>query len=178
MLIVAQPWLAHERLPGGATMLGLLVGVLAGSELIGSLAAGAARPAVRPMLRIGTLQMLAGGALLLLLGANPVLILVGEVLCAVPAAFLTVSSQTVRYQRTPEELRARTMTLMRTLILGAVPLGSVIAGPLLAGGHYNTVVLLMAAIAGVPGLLVVTLVGAAVVNPLPVYGRSAEGEIA
>src|SRR5690606_1995534 len=56
MLIVMQPWLAHERLPGGAVMLGVLVSVLAGAELVGSLVAGAIRPARRPMLRMGLLQ--------------------------------------------------------------------------------------------------------------------------
>ncbi len=59
MLLVAQPWLAHERLPGGAIMLGALGGVLACAELTGSVIAGAIRPAVRPMLRIGLLQFVA-----------------------------------------------------------------------------------------------------------------------
>jgi MFS family permease len=164
MLIVTQPWLAHEKLAGGATMLGLLVGVLAGAEMLGSLIAGAIKPAVRPMVRIGSLQLVAGGGLLLLLGANPVLVLIGQVVCGTPAALLTVSSQTVRYKRTPEELRARTMTLMRTLMLGAVPVGSVIAGPLLAAGQYGGMVVLMAVIAGAPGLLSLLIVPSAVVN--------------
>lgn len=164
MLIVTQPWLAHEKLAGGATMLGLLVGVLAGAEMLGSLIAGAIKPAVRPMVRIGSLQLVAGGGLLLLLGANPVLVLIGQVVCGAPAALLTVSSQTVRYKRTPEELRARTMTLMRTLMLGAVPVGSVIAGPLLAAGQYGGMVVLMAVIAGAPGLLSLLIVPSAVVN--------------
>ncbi|MGW7362019.1 MFS transporter [Streptomyces sp. NPDC054841] len=169
MLIVTQPWLAHERLPGGATMLGLIVGVLAGAEMVGSLIAGAVKPAVRPMVRIGLLQLVAGGGLLLLLGANPVLILIGQAICGIPAMVMTVSSQSVRYQRTPEVLRARTMTLMRTLMHSAVPVGSFVAGPLLAGGHYSALVLTMAVVAGAPGLLSLVLVRDAVVNePEPV----------
>jgi hypothetical protein len=164
MLIVAQPWLAHERLPGGATMLGVLVGGLAGAEMIGSLIAGAIKPAVRPMLRIGLLQVISGSGLLLLLGANPVLILVGQVICGLPAMLMTVSSQSIRYQRTPEVLRGRTMTLMRTLMHSAYPLGAMVAGPLLAGDHYTAVVLTMAVAAGVPGLLTLGLVRNAVVN--------------
>ncbi|MGW0873048.1 MFS transporter [Streptomyces sp. NPDC002740] len=164
MLIVVQPWLAHERLPGGATMLGVLVGGLAGAEMIGSLIAGAIKPAVRPMLRIGLLQVISGSGLLLLLGANPVLILVGQAVCGLPAMLMTVSSQSVRYQRTPEVLRGRTMTLMRTLMHSAYPLGAIVAGPLLAGDHYTVVVLAMVVAAGAPGLLTLALVRNAVVD--------------
>ncbi|MCK7624990.1 MFS transporter [Streptomyces sp. RS10V-4] len=153
MLTVAQPWLAHERLPGGATMLGALAGVLAGAQLTGSVIAGALRPAARPMLRIGTLQLLAAGGLLLLLGAHPVLVLVGQVVYGLPDAMVTVSSQTVRYAHTPEELRGRTMTLMRTLMLSALPIGSVLAGPLLDSGNYTAMVLVMTLLAAVPGVL-------------------------
>jgi predicted MFS family arabinose efflux permease len=165
MLIVTQPWLAHERLAGGAVILGALVGTLAAAEMIGSLIAGAIRPARRPMFRIGLLQIVAGGGLLLMLGANPYLILIAQVVCGLPAALLTVSSQTVRYQRTPEHLRARTMTLMRTMMLGAVPVGSALAGVLLDSGSYTTLVVVMAVIAGAPGLLSVVFVRSAVVNP-------------
>lgn len=167
MLIVAQPWLAHERLAGGANILGVLVGSLAAAEMVGSLIAGTIRPAVRPMLRIGLLQLVAGSSLLLLLGANPYLVIAGQIFCGVPAALLTVSSQTVRYQRTPENLRARTMTLMRTLMLGAVPVGSALAGPLLNANAYTPLVLLMALIAGAPGLLAVIFIRSAVVNERP-----------
>jgi MFS family permease len=176
MLIVVQPWLARDRLAGGATILGVLVATLAGAELVGSVVAGAIKPAMRPMLRIGLLQILAGTSLLLLLGANLALVLIGQVVCAVPAALLTVSSQSVRYQRTPEHLRGRTLTLMRTLMLGAVPLGSVIAGPLLAGGHYDSMVVLMALLAGAPGVLSVVFVRNAVVNtPEPFAGHGHSG---
>ncbi|MFF8990527.1 MFS transporter [Streptomyces sp. NPDC014983] len=164
MLIVAQPWLAHERLPGGATMLGVLVGVLACAEMAGSVLAGLIPPAVRPMLRIGVLQLVSGAGLLFLLGAHPALVLVGQVVCGIPAAVLVVSSQAVRYERTPEALRGRTMTLMRTLMLSALPVGSVIAGPLLGSGQYTAMVLVMVVLAGGPGLLSLLFVRDAVVN--------------
>jgi MFS family permease len=164
MLLVAQPWLAHERLPGGAIMLGVLGAVLACAELTGSVIAGASRPAARPMLRIGLLQFVAGGGLLLLLHVDPVTVMIGEVVCGVPAALLVVSSQAVRYARTPEALRGRTMTLMRTLMLGALPVGSVIGGPLLAANDYPVMVLVMVVLAGVPGVLSLSLRNA-VINP-------------
>src|SRR6185295_6908748 len=53
MLIVVQPWLAHERLSGGVRVLGVVVGVLAVAEITGSMLAGVISPARRPMLRIG-----------------------------------------------------------------------------------------------------------------------------
>ncbi|MGW7383051.1 MFS transporter [Streptomyces sp. NPDC054794] len=164
MLIVTQPWLAHEKLTGGATMLGIIVGGLAAAEMIGSLIAGAVKPAVKPMVRIGLLQLVAGGGLLLLLGIHPALILIGQAACGIPAMLMTVSSQSVRYQRTPEVLRARTMTLMRTLMHSAVPVGSFVAGPLLAGGHYTALVVTMAAVAGAPGLLSLLFVRDDVIN--------------
>ncbi|MGW7489030.1 MFS transporter [Streptomyces sp. NPDC054786] len=153
MLTVAQPWLAHERLPGGATMLGALAGVLAGAQLAGSVIAGVIRPAARPMRRIGLLQLTAAAGLLLLLGAHPLLVLLGQAVFGLPDAMVTVSSQTVRYAHTPEELRGRTMTLMRTLMLSALPVGSVIAGPLLDSGNYTAMVVVMMALAALPGLL-------------------------
>jgi MFS family permease len=186
MLIVTQPWLAHERLRGGATMLGVLVGVLAAAEMAGSLIAGAIRPAPRPMLRIGLLQLVAGGGLLLLLGADPALVLIGQVVCGLPASLLVVSSQAIRYERTPEEVRGRTMTLMRTLMLSALPVGSLIAGPLLESGAYTATVLLMAALAGIPGLLSLIFVRDSVVNEptpkptlpvAPAAGRPILGEV-
>ncbi len=167
MLLVAQPWLAHERLPGGAIMLGALGGVLACAELDRLDIAGAIRPAVRPMLRIGLLQFVAGAGLLLLLQADPITVMMGEVVCGVPAALLVVSSQAVRYARTPEALRGRTMTLMWTLMLSALPVGSVIGGPLLAADDYTVMVLVMALLAAVPGILSLSLRNAVINRRMP-----------
>jgi predicted MFS family arabinose efflux permease len=174
MLNIVQPWLAHDRLAGGARTLGLLVGVLAAAELVGSLTAGARRSPARPLLWIGGAQMICGAGLLLFLGASLSMILLGEIVCALPAGFAAVCSQTVRYERIPEHLRARTLTLISTLILGAVPLGSLVGGPLLAAGHYDLVVMLMAAFVGPPGLLFVCLAGTTVGTEWPAPGREAE----
>jgi hypothetical protein len=70
----------------------------------------------------------------------------------------------VRYQRTPEHLRARTLTLMRTLMLGAFPVGAALAGPFLAAGYYSQLIILLAVVAGAPGLLSVIFVRNAVIN--------------
>ncbi|KUN85333.1 hypothetical protein AQJ66_14385 [Streptomyces bungoensis] len=153
MLMVVQPWLAHDRLRDGAGVLGLLVAGLAAAELIGSFAGGTLDAATRPMLRIGACQLLAGTGLLLLLGGHLPAVLAGQLVFGAGSALATVSSQVVRYARTPPELLARTMTLMRTLMLGAIPLGSLVAGPLLAAHRYTATVLVMAGVTVVPGLL-------------------------
>ncbi|MFE5404283.1 MFS transporter [Streptomyces sp. NPDC056580] len=153
MLMVMQPWLAHDRLRDGAGVLGLLVAGLAAAELLGSFAGGTLNASARPMLRIGACQLLAGTGLLLFLGGHLPAILAGQLVFGVGSALATVSSQVVRYARTPPALLARTMTLMRTLMLGAIPLGSLLAGPLLAGQRYTATVLVMVAITVVPGLL-------------------------
>ncbi|WP_051966859.1 MFS transporter [Kitasatospora mediocidica] len=152
MLTVTQPWLAEYTFAKSARTFGLLVAVFAGAELVGSLIAGSRPAATRPMVQIGRLRVISGAGLLFLLVPSLPTVLIGQVICGWAGAMGGVPSQTVRFNRTPPELWARTMTLMRTLILGAIPLGSVIAGPLLAGGRYRTAVLVMAALSGLPGL--------------------------
>lgn len=56
MLMVLEPWFAHDRFPGGAHTLGLILALSGGANLVGSLAAGAVPPSDRQMLRIGVLQ--------------------------------------------------------------------------------------------------------------------------
>jgi MFS family permease len=152
-LLVALPWLARFVFDGGPGALGLMLAVGAGAELIGSLVAGAIKTSDRQMVRIGVLQVFAGAALLLLLPQELPYVLAGLVLNGLLASPMTVLGGVVRLTRTPNVLRGRAMTLMRTTMSGALPLGSALGGLLLTDGHYDALVLAVAALAAVPGLL-------------------------
>jgi predicted MFS family arabinose efflux permease len=154
MLRVTVPWLAHEQLPGGAQDLGLLLGVSSLANLAGSVVGGALRASDRQMRRIGMLQVLAGLSLLCLLVVSTPAVLLGLVLCNGLSAPMAVSSQVVRLARIPEHLRGRTMTLMRTVLNGTIPLGASLGAAFLSVGRYPAAVLVMVTIAAVPGVVV------------------------
>ncbi|WP_326603804.1 MFS transporter [Streptomyces sp. NBC_01799] len=155
MLMVLEPWFAHDRFPGGAHTLGLILALSGGANLAGSLAAGAVPPSDRQMLRIGVLQAVAGASLLLLLAGDLPVVLIGLVLCNVLSTPMTVSSQVLRLSRIPAGLRGRTLTLMRTVMNATTPLGAATAGPLLAAGAHQAVIVLMTLAAALPGLWLV-----------------------
>ncbi len=158
MLLVVEPWLARYVLPQGAKILGALLATLAAGELLGSIVAGSMRPSRRFVPRIGAVQALAGVAFLLLLAeTNVPLILGGLFLIGFLSSPMTVMAQVVRLTRTPAHLRGRTITLVRTLMQGATPVGSAVIGLPLAAGQYAAAVITMAALAGGPGLLMVGL---------------------
>ena len=157
MVLVTLPWLVHERLPGGAVTLGLLLAIGNGAGLAGALVAGAVKPSVRQMRRVGVLQAVAGCAMLLLQVTVLPFVLLGVVLFELLTAPMSVSAQVVRLARIPATLRGRTMTIMRTVMNSAIPLGTAIAAPLLAAGLYPLVVVLMALIAAVPGFVVAAM---------------------
>jgi len=154
MLRVANPWLAADRLSGGSHTLGLLLASYGGAQLVGSLVAGSLKPSDRQMRRIGVLQILAGGSLLFLLVSKEPLIVAGLVLCGLLSSPMSVSSQVIRVLHIPVEMRGRSMTFMRTLMNGAIPLGSVCAAPMLQAGLYRPMVLTMAGVAALPGAAV------------------------
>jgi hypothetical protein len=152
MIRVTIPWLAHDALPGGARTLGLLLGMASGANLVGSLIAGTIKPADHQLRRIGILQILAGSSLFLLLIVKTPVIIAGLMLCNALSSPMTVSAQVVRLVRIPAELRGRSMTFIRTLMNGTLPLGSAIAAPLLGGGAYGPLVVIMALTAALPGV--------------------------
>lgn len=154
MVRVANPWLAQYKLPGGAHTLGLLLSSYSGAQLVGSLIAGTLKPSDRQMRRIGILQIFAGGSLFLLLFDRLPFIVAGLILCGGFSSPMAVSSQVIRVMRIPTELRGRTMTLMRTLMNGAIPIGSLVAAPLLARGSYHLLVWLMTVTAAIPGVAI------------------------
>jgi MFS family permease len=160
-LLVALPWLARFEYAHGPGVLGLLLASAATAELIGSVVAGAVRTSARQMLRIGVFQTLAGGVLLLMVGRALPWVLAGLVLNGVLSSPMTVLGSVVRLTRTPNALRGRAMTLMRTTMSGALPLGSAIGGFLLAGGHFTALVLLVTVLAAIPGVLTAAVFRAA-----------------
>lgn len=151
-LLVALPWLAKFEFAGGPGILGLLLAVLAAAELAGSLVSGALRTTEKQMLRIGQLQIVAGGMLLLLVPRNLPVIVLGLLLTGILSGPLTVMGGVVRMTRTPTEMRGRAMTLMRTTMAGALPIGSAIGGVLLDGNHYTELIVLVAVLAAAPGI--------------------------
>lgn len=153
-LLVALPWLAKVHLERGPGVLGLMLAVGATAELIGSVVSGAVRTSDRQMIRIGFFQFLAGASLLLLVPASLPFVLAGLVLNGILTSPMTVLGGVVRLTRTPNEQRGRAMTLMRTTMSGALPLGAALGGLLLAGGHYTALIVAVALLAAAPGLLI------------------------
>ncbi|MER6353129.1 MFS transporter [Streptomyces sp. NPDC001634] len=155
MLLVLEPWFAHDRFSGGSGLLGLILAVSGAANLAGSLITGMLPPADRQMLRIGVLQAVAGGSLLLLLVPSLPIVLTGLVLCNLLSTPMTVSSQALRLARIPDALRGRTLILMRTAMNATTPMGTALAGPLLAAGAHGFLIVLMTLCAAVPGLWLV-----------------------
>jgi MFS family permease len=155
MLLVLEPWLAHVRFDGGSGLLGLILAVSGAANLVGSLCVGMLPPADRQMLRIGILQAVAGGSLLLLLVPSLPVVLAGLVLCNLLSTPMAVSSQALRLTRIPQALRGRTLILMRTVMNATTPVGTALAGPLLALGAHGFLVVLMTLSAALPGLWLV-----------------------
>ncbi|HEV2886981.1 MAG TPA: MFS transporter [Jatrophihabitans sp.] len=154
-LLVALPWLAKFEFASGPGILGLLLAVLAAAELVGSLVSGAWKTSERQILRIGQLQIISGGVLLLLVPRSLPVILLGLLLTGILSAPMTVMGGVVRMTRTPTEMRGRAMTLMRTTMAGALPVGAAIAGILLSGSRYTELVVLMTVLATAPGFVTV-----------------------
>ncbi|MEO6502565.1 MAG: MFS transporter [Jatrophihabitantaceae bacterium] len=154
-LLVALPWLAKFEFAGGPGVLGLLLAVLAAAELVGSLVSGGMKTTEKQMLRIGQLQIIAGGLLLLMVYRSLPVILVALLLTGILSAPMTVMGGVVRMTRTPQQMRGRAMTLMRTTMAGALPFGAALGGILLSGGHYTELIVLVTILAAAPGVFTV-----------------------
>jgi MFS family permease len=156
MLLVVLPWLAKTRLRDGALLLGLLLATLAAGELIGAMLAGVRRRDTRPLRAIGTAQVAAGVGFLGLLTVPYVLpMAAGLLLVGLLSAPMTVWAQTLRMQRVPPRLRGRTFARLRTLMQATPPIGAACVTPLLDGGRLGSAALVMAALAGLPGLILI-----------------------
>lgn len=152
-LLVTLPWLAKIEFASGPGILGLMLAVAATAELIGSVVSGAMKTSDRQMIRIGIFQMLAGASLLLLVPASLPFVLAGLILNGILTSPMTVLGGVVRLTRTPVEQRGRAMTLMRTMMSGALPLGAALGGLLLEANQYTTLIVIVVLLAALPGLL-------------------------
>jgi MFS family permease len=152
-LSVWLPLFSVQVLRGGPDLYGILLGVLAGGEVIGSILAGSF---VFP-LSLGRLiclaQILSGMSLaLLLLGPNIWWAMAGLALLGLFSAPLTIWAQTLRMQIIPEQLRGRVFALLRTLMQSAGPLASGGAGVLLPVLGISVMIGLSAVLIGLPGM--------------------------
>lgn len=164
LMLVVAPWLARTQLPGGATALGGLTGTLAAGEIAGAAIAGLTagdvpdRAAVR---RIGLAQATAALALLLILGKpRAVLAYAGFFAVGALTAPMTVWAQSMRMRRVPAAMHGRAFALLRTFMQATPPLGAAMAPVLLANGGLAGTLAVMAAVAGVPALLLIRPAGA------------------
>lgn len=150
MLLVAAPWLAKTRLTGGPTTLGILLSLTAIGEIIGAAVAGLrANSTVRA---IGVAQLLASACYLTLLGPRLPLVGAGFLLVGLLSAPMTVWAQSLRMRRIPAALHGRAFALLRTLMQGTLPLGSLLVTPFLAAGSVGPAAITMTTVAGLPAL--------------------------
>ena len=152
-LSVWLPLFADHILRGGPELYGVLLGVLAGGEVAGSVLSGSLVFPLSPGALICLAQILAGVSLsLLLLGPTIWWTIIGLVLLGFFSAPLTIWAQTLRMQIIPEQLHGRAFALLRTLMQSAGPLASGGAGLLLPILGISAMILLSASLVGVPGL--------------------------
>lgn len=168
---VLAPIYVREVLHGDAAVYGIVVssftaGALAGAVIVGALG-------WRWLLgRSIAGAVLAAGCVNALLLFRPdtlplVVILAGIGLCS---SCLTAWAQTIRMRLIPPELRGRVFAVLRTLMRATPPLGSLLAGVLLAGSvaDITAPVLVASALNVIPGAIALFH---------PALGRAATGEL-
>jgi MFS family permease len=153
MLAVALPIMADGLAGGGSQMYGLLLGAQAIGEVISALLVGGLVLALPLGTRICLAQLCSGVALLLLLiPAPPAVALLALLLFGLCSAPLTIWAQTLRMEIIPAALRGRTFALLRMLMQSGNPLGGALGGTILPALGLPALLLLSAALVGLPGL--------------------------
>jgi MFS family permease len=153
MLLVTAPWLAKHDLSGGAGTLGTLLAATAAGEFVGAAIAGNMSARRSPLRAIAMVQIPAACAYLLLLAApNQIAVGAGFFLVGLLSAPLTVWAQSLRMQRIPPEMHGRAFALLRTLMQATLPLGAVLATPMLVDDQLALAATVMTLTAGLPGL--------------------------
>jgi MFS family permease len=167
--IVVIPIYAVTVLGGDSTTFGLMLSALTAGELIGLLAVGAIDWRWPLGRSIAAAAFLSGLILSLWLLEPPLplllLILAGSGLVE---SSLTPWAQTIRMRLIPPGLRGRVFALLRTLMQSTRPLGSILAGLLLAGGNLTPALAaigLLVAVPGAIGLFIPALSRAATAEP-------------
>jgi MFS family permease len=152
MLTVLLPVFARDVLGVGAPGYGLLVSAMTLGLLVGSVVVGGLRWRW-PLGRSIAAAQLCAGVAIFGLAVAPGLVASASVLFAfgLAASPLTIWAQTIRLRLIPGEMRGRVMSLLRTLMQSTPPLGGLIAGALLGAGMAGPALVLIAAVAGLPG---------------------------
>ncbi len=153
-LSVWLPILSTTFFSGGAGLYGLLLGLLALGEIAGAVIGGSLTASRFSLGRlICVTQVLSGASVgLLLIGRNIWITVTGLVLLGMFSSPLTIWAQTLRMKIIPERMRGRTFALLRTLMQGSSPSGSVIAGYLLPSIGLLMTIVLSAGLIGIPGV--------------------------
>ncbi len=153
MLLITAPWLAKHELAGGAGTLGILLAAAAAGEFVGAAVAGSTRTQRSLLRAIAMVQLPAAGAFLLLLAApSQTAVGAGFFLVGLLSAPMTIWAQSLRMRRIPPELHGRAFALLRTLMQGTLPLGAVLATPMLVQGQLALAATVMTLTAGLPAL--------------------------
>jgi MFS family permease len=158
ILQVLTPVYVRELLAAGAGTYGTLVSVAAAAGVVGALAAGASARSLPLGTAIAVSQVLAGLAYAALAGTPSLgLAFVLFALGAVCLGPLTVWAQTIRMRFIPAGMRGRVFGLLRTLMQSTVPIGALLASPLLAGGGVPAAAVAAGGLLVVPALVALAL---------------------
>lgn len=125
------PVFADKTLGGGSELYGILLGFSATGQVVSSILAGMLTPPLALGSMIILFQFFVGGTLLSLLTFHIPVVAAGLLISGFFEAPLTIWAQTVRMKIIPAELRGRTFALLRTLMIGALPLGGLLGGAVL-----------------------------------------------
>jgi len=154
-VLVWLPIYASRELGGGPQLYGILLGVIAAGEIVGSFLAGSLD---RTRLPLGTLicatQVATGFALAaMLLQTSLALTIVCLALYGAFTAPLTIWAQTLRMKIIPQQQRGRTFALLRMLMQSTNPVGGLLAGFLLPVIGMVWIIAISAAAIGLPGAI-------------------------
>lgn len=152
--LVVLPLYVRDVLDGGSETFGLLLSALTAGELGGLILVGAIGWRW-PLGRSIAAAALVSGLILSLWLLRPPLIVLGLVLAAsgVTESSLTPWAQTIRMRLIPTPMRGRVFALLRTLMQSTRPIGSIVAGWLLAGGALTPALAAIALLVAVPGAI-------------------------
>jgi MFS family permease len=154
ILVVVAPIYARDILHGDSATYGLLLSSLTLGELVGLIVIGAVRwpwPLGRSIARAICIAAAIEALLLFRPPLLPMLVILAGF--GIAASSLTPWAQTIRMRLIPAEMRGRVFALLRTLMQSTRPIGSIVAGLLLAGGDVTPALATMLVLVGVPGLI-------------------------
>lgn len=154
MLSVFLPIYARETLHGDATTFGNLVSAATAGELIGAFLVGMMIWKWTLGRSIASAQIMTGASFLGLLpfpGFAVSALFLG--IAHFFSAPLTIWAQTIRLRLIPAHLRGRVISLLRTLMQAAPPLGGLLGSALLTGFGVQSTILVLAMIVAIPGMI-------------------------